>query len=301
MTRARRVFGLGLLGIGLALLALPRRAGADSPVIQGWWTVRTISIDVPIPTLVPDVTIPSQDVPDGGSDVAGTEARPLGILTLRYEFPEGSTVGSLVLQTSDDLPATPGTALFVCPLAGDGTFEIKPGGGSIADAPPTDCTRRADGVFDEAAGTWTFDVADFVDGDHLAVAVLPAAGRAVFERVRGDSLVVDRPAVEPAGPRPTSAPSPTTTSPAAPPPAGTPPQVTPRPPPPQPPLTPSTSTTAAGDRSTAVVPYDGGAEGPGSATVGALLVVAGAGVTWKRGRSTVLALPGAGASARAAP
>ena len=187
-----------VLLIGLAPGAEP--VLADSPVVQTWWTVNTVAVDLPVPSDVlapgaaPPVTIPSTDVPDGGSEVAGTTDNPTGALTLRYEFLEGSSLGPLVLTLAQDTAPAPGTELIACPLTGDGDFESQPGGAPISQMPESDCGSAVSGVLDDSAGTYRFpDIASVSSADHLSVAILPVAGRAVFEHVLSDSLAVTEP------------------------------------------------------------------------------------------------------------
>lgn len=298
----RRWYAVGLTAVSAVtyVAMLASSVDAESPILQSWWTERHVAVDTAAPTLIPNtgptpvVTIPSDDVPDGGSDVAGTESRPVGLLTLRYEFPTGSVVGELQLRVYDEVPPTPGTSLSACPLAGDGSFRSVPGGGPMSRAPAFDCGRRSEGRFDDEAGIWRFGVADFVDGDHLALAIVPVAGRAVFERVRSESLEVRRPAsTPPPGRPPARAPSVAMPVPSPGPSIVIPtvPRVAPAPAPAPDAAAPARPPTPM----FTVVDYDGRPEPIGSAAMGSLAVLAGALLTWRRGRRALLAMPRRGA------
>lgn len=293
---ARRVIVSVLAIAGAASLSWPvAPVEAETPVLQTWWTTRNLTIDLPIPTLVPvpPVTLPSDDVPDGGSEVAGTGDQAIGLATFRYEFPEGSTVGDLVLVVADEVAATPATSLVACPLAGDGTFQSVPGGGPIGRAPAYECDRGVEGVLDEGAGTWRFPVPALVEGDHLAVAVVAQAGRVVFERARSDSLEVVRPAEVPlpAGPRPVVVPdaAPVESSASAPRPV----VVAPAPAVPSAPGAPQAPIAAPAvptEQAITFGAYEGDGERIGSTAFGAFGVLIAAAVGWRRNRRSLLAL-----------
>lgn len=270
-------------------------------MLQTWWTANNLTFDLPVPPeaggpgAIPPVTLPANDVPDGGSEVAGATESPTGALTLRYEFPSGSTLGALVLTTAADVPPAPATELIACPLTGDGDFETHPGGGPITELPESDCAESVTAGFDEEAGVFRFDdVAALADDDHLAVAVLPVAGRAVLERALSDSLSVDVPenAGPVAPPPPTTAP---TTLPAPPPtflgqvaiPPATPPPAVAAPTAPD---QPASEPREIVERLITVYRGSGAGQAAGSAVAGgALLFLAVSGV-WRRGRRELLTL-----------
>lgn len=285
--------------LALGLVPLPPSALADSPVLQAWWTVNNLTVDLPLPPdvlapgAVPPVTIPSSDVPDGGSEVAGTTESPTGALTLRYEFPEGSTLGPLVLTLAEDVPPAPATELVACPLV-DGRFETHPGGGPIAELPESDCTDAVPGVLDDEGTSFRFqDVAAIAGADHLSVAILPVAGRAVLQRALFESLEVTTPERDlgsvPRGPAP--APSPPRSTPAPKPMLG---QV--RVPPPAPPAVAAPPSAATGpapqeiaERFVTAFRGTPAGQAAGSAAAGAVLLLAAASSVWRRGRAALLA------------
>lgn len=300
----RAVVAASAAVVALNLVPLPPSALADSPVLQTWWTVNNLTFDAPLPPevvapgAIPAVTIPSSDVPDGGSEVAGTTDSPTGALTLRYEFPEGSTLGPLVLTLAEDVPPTPATELIACPLT-DGRFETHPGGGPISELPESDCTHGVPGLLDEDGTSFRFEsVAEIAGEDHLSVAILPVAGRAVLQRALSDSLDVASPERSgPALPRgPVAAPAPPRSAPAPKPMLG---QV--RVPAPAPSATPAPAPTPGGqppqeiaERFVTVFRGTAAGQAAGSATAGAVLVLAAAASVWRRGRAALLATVGVG-------
>jgi hypothetical protein len=297
----RRTAGV-LAGTVLALHAfpVPQPAGADSPVIQTWWTANNLTVDLPLPPdvvapgAIPPITIPVTDVPDGGSEVAGATARPTGALTLRYEFPEGSTLGELRLDVAPGVPPTPATELIACPLTGDGTFETHPRGGPIAKLPASDCSRSVPGTLDETGATFRFEgIASLAAGDHLSIAILPVAGRAVLERALSESLAVTVPdggTVGPLAPEPRSGDLGPVTAPtflgqvridaptAAPAPVVSPAV-------PAPPIEP------IAERLLTVFRGAAGGQGTGSAVAGLVLLALAASSVWRRGRAALHDLP----------
>lgn len=300
---ARRVAGV-LAGTVLALNSVPLAtpAAADSPVTQTWWTVNNLTFDLPVPPevlapgAVPPITIPVSDVPDGGSEIAGTTRSPTGALTLRYEFAEGATLGPLVLTVAEGVPATPAVDLVACPLVGEGRFETHPGGGPIVELPPSDCTRSSAGVLDDEGKTYRFeDIASLAGEDHLSVAVLPVAGRAVLERALTESLEITDP--EGAGPPVPSAPVAPGRIPARVP-AFTAPtflgQVPLPPPPSVAPAVPAAPVAAPEQLPEQLVTvFRGTAAGQaaGSAVAGLVLLLLAASSVWRRGRAALVELP----------
>jgi hypothetical protein len=292
---ARRTAGAvagAVIVLNSAPLAPPARA--DSPVIQTWWTANNLTIDLPLPPevlapgAVPPVTLPARDVPDGGSEVAGATESPTGALTLRYEFPQGSTMGPLVLTIAEGVPPAPATELIACPLAGDGQFASHPGGGPITELPESDCADAVPGSFDEARGIYRFEgIDELATDDHLAVVILPVAGRAVLQRALSDSLTIEAPdgggAVAPLPPTPSptvSAKQPTFLG-----------QVDlPALEPPSAPEQPAAGPQDTVERLVTVFRGTGAGQAAGSAIAGLVLVLLAASATWRRGRRELLDL-----------
>lgn len=288
-----------LAGVVLALGSWPldSPAGADSPVVQTWWTANNVTVQAPLPPdvvapgAVPPVTIPSTDVPDGGSEVAGTTSSPTGALTLRYEFDSGSQLGALVLTVAAEVPVAPGTELVACALTGEGTFESYPSGGPITQLPAHDCASAVPGVLNAEATSFTFDaIASLAAEEHLAVVILPVAGRAVLERALGDSL----PVVEPERSSPAISPRPVL--PSKPPAVAAPGpflgQVQIDLPAPAPaPVAPAAPPTGAGAVAPELVKIFRGTpagQAAGSATAGAVLLLLAASRIWRKGRAALL-------------
>jgi hypothetical protein len=297
-----RVAG-GVAGAVLVLNLWPIiSAGAESPVVQTWWTVNNLTFDLPFvddvlpPGAIPAVTIPVSDVPDGGSEVAGTVESPTGALTLRYEFPAGSTFDVLQLTATADVRPTPAMELIACPLVGDGQFESHPTGGPISQLPESDCSRGVPGILDEATGTFRFEgISAIAEAEHLSVAVLPLAGRAVLERALSGSLDVERPdedgGITPLRPSPQAqppVPDQRATAPTflgqvqepAPPPAAA--------PPPPGEMPPARDVQPVAERFVTVFRSTGAGQGAGSAVAGLVLVLLAASSVWRRGRAAIL-------------
>lgn len=287
--------------VALGLWPMASPVHADSPVQQTWWTVNNVTVDLPVPPdvfapgAIPPVTIPSTDVPDGGSEVAGTTDSPTGALTLRYEFTDGSELGPLVLTVAESTPVAPGTELVACGLVGDGRFETYPGGGPISKLPEHDCAASVKGVLGADATTFTFQgIGELAAEEHLSVVVLPVAARVVLERASGDSLPVVEPDLDVASP-PFRAPSPPTAPTggdpkpflgqvvpevAAPPLAATPPS-----PDAAPATAPDTGPREVASRLVTVFRGTPAGQSAGSAVAGTVLVLLGAQSVWRRGRS----------------
>lgn len=290
-----------LAGVILALGVWPMAAPvhADSPILQTWWTVNNLTVELPVPPdvvapgAVPPVTIPTTDVPDGGSEIAGTTDSPTGALTLRYAFPDGSALGRLVLTVADSAAVAPGTELVACALAGDGTFESHPGGGPIAQLPEHDCADAVPGVLDEEATAFTFDeIGSLAAPEHLSVVILPVAARVVLERALSDSLPVDEPErdLSPPALRPSTPPAAPAVSAPKPflgqvtPEVATPPAPSPAP---APAVTPEPGPQEVATRLMTVFRGTPAGQRAGSAAAGTVLLLLAAGSVWRRGRSAL--------------
>jgi hypothetical protein len=193
----RRRVALSFAFVLLWSLSSPPPSLADAPWRVGWWTVRNPGV----PPVVAGVELPPNNVPDGGFEVAGGGESPTSMAALLYDIPDGATLGPLVLTVADGAAPAPGTTLRACPLI-EPDFRSDDGG-PMSDAPEWDCSDPSPGTVDPAGASFSFDVARFVAGGQLAVAIVPdVSAQAVFAAPGDESLEVREVRRSPAPPEP---------------------------------------------------------------------------------------------------
>jgi hypothetical protein len=157
VTATWRVVGSAAIVASVLSIAAPGAIPAAAAEVggAGWWTTS------PLPS-PPDTD--DRLVVQGSPD---PEA-PLSYAAVSFDLLPGETATALTLTLAEGSVSTPVTELVACPLLED--FEPALGG-PMRDAPTYDCDA---GVSAELDGDgYTFVAGSLVDGDRLAVAVLP--------------------------------------------------------------------------------------------------------------------------------
>ena len=168
------------VGIDSGVMAAEETAGAGPT--QGWWTATNTGGPLPAP--------PTPDVPDDGLLVEGGPQAPRAYAALVYTVPVGATTVDLRLAVAEGSATTQGAVLRACVL----TKAFEPTqGGTLAKGPTYDCARMAETApvgAPPAAASYTLDVAALVEGDLLAIALVPAdpAARVVFAAPGPDAV-----------------------------------------------------------------------------------------------------------------
>lgn len=179
-----RVTRLTLAGGLAAAVALgPSAPGHAGPTVEAGWWMAPIGV--------------APDAPDDGLVVQGGPAGELAYSAVRFTLTPGNVPETLLLRVAPDSASTPDTTLSLCALTEP--FTPTPGG-PMADAPEYDCERSVEEGPSADGTTYTFAVAALVDGDALAVAILPTAAtdRVVLSAPGSYSLMVADSSVPPA-------------------------------------------------------------------------------------------------------
>jgi hypothetical protein len=190
----RTRLALGLAIVAAVVVVPAASAGSDPPTGVGWWTSENAGLPTGlVPTLLPQSggpvgAVPS-DIPPGGFEVAKAGAVE-SYAALSYDAYDGAVPTKVVLRIHQPAANVPGSKLQACPLDGNGTFGDARGD-PLTAGPSYDCAEAVAGVEDTAAGTLTFDVAPLSEPDRLAIAVVAADGsRVVFDPPDTKTVVV---------------------------------------------------------------------------------------------------------------
>src|SRR4051795_2459058 len=146
--RFRRTSAAALAAVGsaalVALLVAP--ASAQAPDIAAWWSAANVGNGAPTPPAPPDV--PAGDLLVQGSNgngsapalpVSGAPATSQAVAGLRFDLPDGASVGALTLTLDGTAP--PSAPTIVACKATKKFFAEE--NGPWADVPPSDCSQTS--------------------------------------------------------------------------------------------------------------------------------------------------------------
>lgn len=156
-------------------------AYAEEPDAQGWWTATD-------PGGLPAQPPAAPDVPSDGLLLQTGSTTPTAYAALVYAVPEGETADSLTLTTAPNAGTSPSSVIDLCPLKSPSFTPEQ--GGSIANAPAYDCTKKVTAILGADGVTFKVAVGGLVSDGHLAVALLPGAStlRVVLSKADASSL-----------------------------------------------------------------------------------------------------------------
>lgn len=198
MSRVRRRTAAALLAVVgstavVALLVVP--AQAQAPDIAAWWNAANVGNGAPAPPAPPDV--PAGDLLVQGSNgngsapalpVSGAPATSQAVAALRFDLPDGATVGALTL-TIDGSPPPAAPTIVACKALRN---FVATENGAWTDVPPSDCTQTSSPKLSSDGTKLVFDdIGKLVTDGRLSITLLPGAvDRVVIKKPDDSALAV---------------------------------------------------------------------------------------------------------------
>jgi hypothetical protein len=198
MTRRRRRTTAALLAVAgsaavVALLVAP--ANAQAPDTAAWWNAANVGNGAPEPPAPPDV--PAGDLLVQGSNgngsaptlpVSGAPATSQAVAGLRFDLPDGASVGALTL-TIDGTPPPSAPTIVAC-KATQSFAAVE--NGPWSSVPPSDCSQTSNPKLSSDGTKLVFDdISKLVSDGQLSITLLPGAlDRVVIKKPDDSALTV---------------------------------------------------------------------------------------------------------------
>src|SRR3954451_18269342 len=193
--RFRRTAAVALAVVGstavVGLLVAP--ANAQAPDVVAWWSAANVGNGAPTPPAPPDV--PAGDLLVQGSNgngsapalpVSGAPATSQAVAGLRFDLPDGASVGALTV-TIDGTPP-PSTPTIVACKAAQSFAAVD--NGPWTSVPPSDCSQTSSPKLSSDGKTLVFDdISKLVGDGQLSVILLPGAVDRVVIKKPDDSAL----------------------------------------------------------------------------------------------------------------
>ena len=196
MTRRRRRTTAALLAITgsaavLALLVAP--ANAQAPDTAAWWNASNVGNGAPAPPVPPDVA--AGDLLVQGSNgngsapaapVSGAPATSQAVAGLRFDLPDGASVGALTLTIDGTAP--PSAPTIVACKAAQSFAAVE--NGPWSSVPPSDCSQTSTPKLSSDGKSLVFDdISKLVGDGQLSIILLPGALDRVVIKAPDDSAL----------------------------------------------------------------------------------------------------------------
>jgi hypothetical protein len=173
----------------VALLVSP--ANAQAPDVAAWWNAANVGNGAPAPPPPPDV--PAGDLLVQGSNgngsapalpISGAPATSQAVAGLKFDLPDGATVGALTLTIDGTAP--PSAPTIVACKATQGFAGVE--NGPWTSVPPSDCSQTSNPKLDGTKLVFD-DISKLVSNGQLLITLLPGALDRVIIKKPDDSAL----------------------------------------------------------------------------------------------------------------